>query len=107
MNTSDLEKLLQTPIWQMTGCDFLSLLEQSINNREDIGRNGSTRVTCTGVHELAKYLKCCESTIYSLKKTGVLDEAIVSQIGKRIVFDGEMARIAADKYQKERRNIYE
>jgi hypothetical protein len=41
--------------------------------------------------------------VYTLKKIGVLDSAIVSQIGKRIVFDVNKARILADEYQKSRR----
>lgn len=97
------KSLLDLPVWQMTGAELLALLSNKGSETFDM----STRVTCTGVHELAMYLKCCESTIYALKRDGVLDEAVVSQIGKRIVFDGEKAREAAKNYQKERRGQHE
>ena len=53
--------------------------------------------------ELAAYLGCCESTIYAIKKSGALDEAIISKIGHRIVFDAEKARELANEYQCQKR----
>ena len=62
---------------------------------------GTVRIT--GVRALAIYLGCCESTIFMLRRNGVLDEAIISQIGKKIVFDGDKARVLAYEFQKNRR----
>ncbi len=61
------------------------------------------RVQVIGMKELAAYLGCCESTIYAIKKAGALDEAIISKIGHRYVFDAEHARQLADNYQKAQR----
>jgi hypothetical protein len=43
--------------------------------------------------------------IYALKKEGVLDKAIVEQVGKRIIFDADKARMLADEYQKYQREL--
>lgn len=84
----------------MTGEEFLSLVQNAYCTDKE---PNSLRTLCTGVHALAEYLQCCDATVYTLKREGVLNEAIVSQVGKRIVFDGEKARQLADSYQKQRR----
>ena len=56
-----------------------------------------------GIQELSDYIGCCQSTIYDLKKKGVLDEAIVSHVGRKIVFDAEKARVLASEYQSDQR----
>ena len=38
-----------------------------------------------------------------LRRNAVLDDAILSQVGKRIVFDGKKARALAAAFQKEQR----
>ena len=53
--------------------------------------------------ELSDYIGCCQSTIYDLKKKGVLDEAIISRVGRKIVFDAEKARVLASNYQSDQR----
>lgn len=101
MNTNnDISTLLGTPIWQMTGADFVALTKYA--NAQVLESDGPVRVI--GVCSLADYLGCCASTVYMLKRAGVLDAAIVSRVGKRIVFDGELARAAADRFQKEKRH---
>lgn len=92
------------PIWQMTGAELLQLIA-SVNSCNE--QRDPSRVLCTGVHALAEYMQCCDATVYALKREGVLEEAIVSQVGKRIVFDGEMARKLADNFQKQRRAQHE
>ena len=64
-----------------------------------------TLKTCSGVKELAAHLSCCESTIYALRRDGVLDGAVVSQIGRRFVYDVDRARELANTYLAEKRNL--
>lgn len=95
--------LLDRPIWQMTGREFCELAQYALTPV-----NGAARITpqlVIGVRELALYLGCCEATIYALKRDGILDDAIVSRIGKKIVFDGEKAREAAADYQDKQRAL--
>ena len=101
----EIDELLSTPLWQMTGSDFCKL--QSYANALDKSKTPlAGRTLCASVHALAVYLNCCDATIYALRKEGVLDSAIVSQIGRRIVFDGEIARELASAYQTDRRNAH-
>lgn len=64
-----------------------------------------------GVHALAVELGCSDSTIYALMRTpreedgsseggGILKDAIVSRIGRRIVFDVDKARELAKQSQQ-------
>lgn len=55
-----------------------------------------------GISELGAKIGCCPATIYALKKAGALEGAIISHIGKRIVFDVERARAAANEYKLSR-----
>lgn len=103
MNASDFdETLLEKPLWQMTGEEFCSLTQYAYSQCKEIsGTNDIVRIT--GVRELSEYIGCCESTIYMLRRNAVLDDAILSQVGKRIVFDGKKARALAAAFQKEQR----
>lgn len=87
----------------MTGEEFLQLNELTRSSSNSQQESKETKTFAHGINELATKLGCCPSTVYSLKKLGILDEAIVSQIGKRIVFDVNKARVLADEYQKSQR----
>lgn len=91
--------LLAKPIWQMTGEEFLQLNE--LTRTEESSE--SAHAYAYGIGELSKMIGCCQSTVYALKKQGVLDDAIVSNIGRRIIFDVETARKLADDYQRAQR----
>jgi len=103
MSNSKSNYLLEKPLWQMTGEEFLQLNELTRSSSNSQQENNETKVYAHGINELATKLGCCQSTVYSLKKLGILDSAIVSQIGKRIVFDVHRARELADEYQKSQR----
>lgn len=101
----DVATLMDRPIWQMSGREFCALTQFA--NKGNICNSNHKTELCTGIHALAEQLGCCESTIYMLRREGVLDESVRSQVGKKIVFDVEKARVAADKYQRERRTANE
>lgn len=100
----DIESLLNKPLWQLTGQEFCALTHYANGQAYHTPVEPDTVVRITGVRALAEYLDCCESTVFMFRRNGVLDEAIISQIGKKIVFDGEKARAAADDFQKTRRS---
>ena len=101
---TNIEKLLTTPLWQMTGEEFIRLLQYAQSDQRS-GRKAADRDLVTGVRSLAEYLACCESTVYMLLRNGALESAIVSHIGKRWVFDGEKARQCANSYLAQKRTI--
>ena len=92
--------LLAKPLWQMTGEEFLELQRNALGVQAI--EDPKTKYAY-GIQELSDYIGCCQSTIYDLKKKGVLDEAIISRVGRKIVFDAEKARVLASNYQSDQR----
>lgn len=98
----NLESLLEKPLWQLTAKEFFDLVQYAYSRAEGAPvTNDIKRIS--GVRALSEYIGCCESTIYMLRRNGVLDGAVLSKIGKKIVFDGEKARELASSYQQEQR----
>ncbi len=95
--------MLDKPLWQLTGKEYVALHAYAAKRANEKNDTLQTTTRCTGVRELAQYLNCCESTIYGMKREGVLDDAILSSIGKSTVFDGEKARELAQAYMQEHR----
>ena len=99
----DISKLMDKPIWQMRGKEFVRLAEFAFSQNSLPARQEPQPQFIYGIQNLAAYIGCCASTIYDLKRRGVLNAAIKSQIGKRIVFDGPLARTLAEEYQQSQR----
>ena len=110
-----IEGLLVKPLWQMTGEEYCQLTQYAMS----LSPNAETSPApmgqkALGVHALAVELGCSDSTIYALMRAvreedgsseggGILKPAIVSRIGRRIVFDVDTARRLADGYQSARK----
>ena len=56
-----------------------------------------------GISALADALACSPSQIATMRREGVLDGAIISHIGRNIVFDVAKARSAANAWKKEKK----
>ncbi len=69
----DIAALMAKPVWQMSGEEFVQLADYALSSKP------------------------------SGKKNGVLTPAIVSQVGKKIVFNAALARELAEKYKREKR----
>lgn len=91
--------LLSKFLCQMTGEEFLQLNELARKDGVEPS-SGQTTTHAYGIGELAKLIGCSQSTVYSLKRQGILDDAIVSNIGRKIIFDVEKARVLADNFQR-------
>lgn len=88
------ENLLEKPIWQMTGEQFIALLK---NNTESENANAETVPGKTlekkyvyGIRGIANLMDCSISTANRVKKSGIIDEAII-QNGRKIIVDSELA----------------
>ena len=110
MANNNINELMKLPIWQMIGEEQYRIIQYALGHGAPHGEANPTmipvdmpfapkRTRIAGVHALALYLECCDSLVYKLRREGVLDEAIISRIGKKIVFDGEIARRCANEYQ--------
>lgn len=85
----------------MTGEEFLYL--SGVNG--DGAKEENSKKYAYGMRALGDAIGCSLTTIFLLKKDGILDEAIVSFVGRRIAFDVEKARILADRYKSEQRDL--
>ena len=95
---------LDKPLWQCTVGDLVAVIKKHLGAEASTSR---TIITKIGALELAEYLSCSESQIAKLRKQGVLDEAIVSHIGKKTVYDAEKARELAVEYMSTKQEDYE
>ena len=89
--------LLEKPLWQITGEEYCQLTQYALSLSNGTGTAPSpSGQKALGVHALAVEFGCSDSTIYALMRTpreedgsseggGVLKDAIVSRIGRRIV----------------------
>ena len=110
-----IEELLKKPVCMMTGEENLELTHYALANAQNAASYQSQGgQKALGVHALAVEFGCSDSTVYALMRTpreeddsaeggGILKSAIVSHIGRRIVFDVDTARRLADDYQNTRK----
>lgn len=84
------------PLYTLTIGQFQQLLQESLRQKPDI--SGEQAI---GLSALARALCCSTSQVSKLRKDGALDKAIISRIGRRIVFDVAKARVAANKWHAE------
>ena len=104
MERHDFERLLQKMLVQMTGEELVTIFREATTvGKDENGASVETTKYVYGIQDLAAYIGCCASTIYDLKKRGVLNGAIISQVGKKIVFNAPLARQLADEYQQQQR----
>ncbi len=102
MDTSviNVEELLSRPVWQMTGAEYCALTRYATAAS---GPVASSSPQAVGIQALASELGCSASTLYAIKRLGVLDDAIVSRIGRKEVFNVEKARTLANDHQTRQR----
>ncbi len=98
MDTSviNVDELLTRPVCLMTGAEYCALTRYATAAS---GTVASPSRQAVGIQALAKELGCSASTLYAIKKNGALNDAIISRIGRKEVFDIEKARTLANDYQ--------
>ena len=89
----------------MTGDEYVALHAYACSINME-GRAEASQVTrVKGVHAVAEYCECSDSQIAKLLREGVLDSAIISRIGRSIVFNGDEARRCAHAYMEQQRSL--
>lgn len=88
---NELTQLLQKPVAMMTGEELFFLLENSRNvkNTENTQMVQPKRMFY-GIEGIAQIFGCSVPTANRIKKSGVINDAI-TQVGRKIVIDGDMA----------------
>jgi hypothetical protein len=89
----NINSLKEKPLWQLTGKEFLDLIEGSStkSNTEKFENSKFTEKKYVyGISGIQSLLNCSESSAKRLKKSGTIDEAII-QNGRKIIIDVEKA----------------
>ena len=88
------------PLWQMTSGEFMEFLKEGLNRTvatEPVSPLANTHkkyVYC--IAGIAKLFGCSIPTANRIKKSGKIDQAI-TQIGRKIIVDAELALELAGK----------
>ena len=104
MNISD---LLQKPLWQMTGEEFMFLSKTASQNDEATIKDNPSQPTSEkkyvyGIDGIAEIFGCSRPTASRIKKSGRINAAI-RQIGRKIVVDVELALSLVGQKREARR----
>ena len=82
------------------------MIVQAVRDAMDgVAASSAPRRTATGAAELAPAIGCGQTKIYEMLKAGVLEDAIVSSVGRRRVYDIDLAIEAARKYSADQRYL--
>lgn len=92
----EIEKLLQKPLWQMTGEEFVFLCQSRQYSQgteiqpPDILMDSANKEYVYGMAGIAKLFGCSIPTANRIKQSGKIDKAI-TQIGRKIIVDANLA----------------
>ncbi len=95
MSNFTIEQLMQKPVAMMTG-EELTLLIGSFKSQDasDAATATPSRHLYYGIAGIAEIFGCSVPTANRIKHSGVIDDAI-TQVGRKIIVDGDKALILA------------
>lgn len=89
-----IENLLNKPLWQMTGEEFMFLSKSATSDsaprQPEVTVDASYPKYVYGLSGIAQLFGCSIPTANRIKKSGKIDKAI-KQIGRKIIVDAELA----------------
>lgn len=88
----ELSELLSKPVWQMTGEELMLLNKQSLQTTENTPKSciSPERKYVYGISGIARLFGCSIPTASRIKQSGKISKAI-TQIGRKIIVDADMA----------------
>ena len=95
---TNIQELLSKPVWQMTGEEFIMLSRHAPVQTEAQPQpvTDTSRKYVYGIPGIARLFGCSLPTANRIKKSGKIDKAI-TQIGRKIIVDAELALELAGK----------
>jgi hypothetical protein len=95
---TNIQELLSKPVWQMTGEEFIMLSRHASGQTEAQPQpvTDTSRKYVYGIPGIARLFGCSLPTANRIKKSGKIDKAI-TQIGRKIIVDAELALELAGK----------
>lgn len=99
----EITDLKQKPLWQMTGEEFLFLQNNSLqNNKQPSETIDESKKYVYGMLGIAKLFDCSIPTANRIKKSKKIEKAI-TQIGRKIIVDAELALELAGRKSKDKK----
>ena len=86
----DIKMLLDKPIWQLSGREFVALMKSTLMEMETGKEEEPKKRFVFGLDGICDLFGCSKSTAERIKKSGIIDAAI-SQVKRKIVVDAELA----------------
>ena len=97
----DIKQLLQKPIAMMTGEELTFLLNSSMEAKANEQTPVVQKRTYYGIEGIAQVFGCSVPTANRIKRSGIIDAAI-TQIGRKIIVDADMALALAKEAEANR-----
>ena len=110
LRQNSIEKLLQTPVCMMSGEELAFLFNNlgvlDRDKKPESSMPSPDRKLAYGIKGIAETFGCSIPTANRIKKSGVINKAI-SQLGRKIVIDVDMAlELAAERKEDLRGNLH-
>lgn len=98
----EITDLKQKPLWQMTGEEFLFLQNNSLQiSKQPFEIPDKPKKVVYGMLGIAKLFNCSITTANRIKKSKKIEKAI-TQIGRKIIVDAELALELAGRKIKDK-----
>ena len=105
MYMHSINALLEKPLWQMTGQEFMTLAQTSLSAPVAESATPIAKQYVYGNEGIASIFNCSIPTAIKIKKSGKIDKAI-TQVGRKIVVDVELAiELAGRKPKLRKRDV--
>lgn len=98
-----IEDLLGRPLWQLSCQEYLALMRYLLTAYGGTNSGSTPPRQAIGMKALAEALGCSTSLLYGIRHNTDFEEAVISRIGKKEVYDVETARKIANDYMKRAR----
>lgn len=98
-----IEELLGRPLWQLTCQEYVALMRHLLSECGSTGNESAPPRQAIGMTALAKALGCSTSLLYGIRHNVNFEEAVISRIGRKEVYDIETARKIANDFMKRER----
>ncbi len=99
----EISLLLDKPMWQLNGHEFVALLENTMNKLGKQFNDGSRKRYVFGLDGLKDLLGVSKSSAERIKQSGAIDKAIY-QNNRTIIIDADLAlELFAEKMKAEKK----
>ena len=99
----NIEDLLGRPLWQLSCAEYLALMRYLLAEYGSVTSESAPPRQAIGMTALAKALGCSTSLLYGIRHNVNFEEAVISRIGRKEVYDIEIARKIANDFMKRER----